>query len=102
MFWSGKFTATQQTYPVHEQELLAIKKSLERFKHLLQGVKVRVFTDHKALEFFATQQKLSARPTRQMEKINEFDIDVKYIPGKTNVLADTLSRIYSNEPDGIV
>ncbi|EUC59384.1 Pol polyprotein/retrotransposon, putative, partial [Rhizoctonia solani AG-3 Rhs1AP] len=101
-FWSGKFTATQQNYPVHEQELLAIKESLERFKNLLQGVKVRVFTDHKALEYFATQMKLSPRQTRWMEKINEFDIEVKYIPGETNDLADGLSRMYSNEPKGVV
>ncbi|KAG8734303.1 hypothetical protein FRC10_011771 [Ceratobasidium sp. 414] len=101
-FWSGKFTATQQNYPVHEQELLAIKESLERFKNLLQGVKIRVFTDHKALEFFHTQKKLSARQTRWLEKINEFDIEVKYIPGETNVLADALSRMYSDEPEGIV
>ncbi|KAG8699915.1 hypothetical protein FRC08_005038 [Ceratobasidium sp. 394] len=101
-FWSGKFTATQQNYPVHEQELLAIKESLERFKNLLQGVKVRVFTDHKALEFFHTQKNLSARQTRWLEKINEFDLTVKYIPGETNVLADALSRIYSDEPEGVV
>lgn len=28
-FWSGKFNATQQNYPVHEQELLAIVESLK-------------------------------------------------------------------------
>ncbi|EUC56404.1 Pol polyprotein/retrotransposon, putative, partial [Rhizoctonia solani AG-3 Rhs1AP] len=100
-FWSGKFTATQQNYPVHEQELLAIKESLERFKHLVQGVHVRVFTDHKALEYFNTQQKMSARQVRWMEKINEFDIEVNYIPGETNILADGLSRMYSNETNGV-
>jgi len=36
-FWSGKFNATQQNYPVHEQELLAIVESLKRFRHLLIG-----------------------------------------------------------------
>ncbi|QRV99116.1 Reverse transcriptase (RNA-dependent DNA polymerase) [Ceratobasidium sp. AG-Ba] len=101
-FWSGKFTATQQNYPVHEQELLAIKESLERFKHLLHGARIRVFTDHKALEHFSTQDKLSPRQTRWMEKINEFDIEVHYIPGETNVLADALSRMYSDEPNGVV
>lgn len=30
-FWSGKFSAAQQNYPVHEQELLAIIESLKRF-----------------------------------------------------------------------
>jgi hypothetical protein len=30
-FWSGKFTAAQQNYLVHEQELLAIVESLKRF-----------------------------------------------------------------------
>lgn len=28
-FWSGKFNKTQQNYPVHEQELLAIVESLK-------------------------------------------------------------------------
>lgn len=100
-FWSGKFTATQQNYPVHEQELLAIKESLERFQNLLHGAHIRVFTDHKALEYFNTQRKLSARQTRWMEKISKFDIEVHYIPGETNVLAEALSRMYSNEPEGI-
>lgn len=101
-FWSGKFTATQQNYPVHEQELLAIKELLERFNHYLHGVHVRVYTDHKALKFFTTQKKLSARQTRWMEKINDFDIEVNYIPGESNILADRLSRMYSNKPEGVV
>ncbi|EUC57525.1 hypothetical protein RSOL_224150 [Rhizoctonia solani AG-3 Rhs1AP] len=44
---------------------------------------------------------MSARQVRWMEKINEFDIEVNYIPGETNILADGLSRMYSNEPNGV-
>ena len=30
-FWSGKWNPTQQNYPVHEQELLALVEMLKRF-----------------------------------------------------------------------
>ncbi|KLO03925.1 DNA/RNA polymerase [Schizopora paradoxa] len=36
-FWSAKFSTTQQNYPVHEQELLAIVESPKRFQNLLHG-----------------------------------------------------------------
>jgi hypothetical protein len=101
-FWSGKFSAAQQNYPVHELELLAIVESLRRFRHLLQGVKFRIFTDHKGLEWIATQKKLSPRQARWLESISKFDFEVIYIPGESNVVADALSRMYSNEPKGTV
>ncbi|KAJ3474471.1 hypothetical protein NLI96_g12441 [Meripilus lineatus] len=81
-FWSGKFNSAQQNYPVHEQELLAIVES--------QGIRV-----------IKTQKHLSPRQHRWVDVLNEFDYDINYIPGETNVLADALSRIYSDEPTGI-
>ncbi len=48
-FWSGKFSSAQRNYPVHELELLAIVESLKRFRHLLHGIKFRIFTDTRAL-----------------------------------------------------
>jgi hypothetical protein len=53
-FWSGKFNAAQQNYPVHEQELLAIVESLKRFRGLLHGAHFRISTDHRALEHLMT------------------------------------------------
>jgi hypothetical protein len=47
-FWSGKWSATQQNYPVHEQELLALVESLKRFRGILHGTRFTVRTDHKA------------------------------------------------------
>ncbi len=97
-FWSGKFSTTQQNYPVHEQELLAIVESLKRFRNLLHGVRFRAYTDHKALQYILTQRNLSPRQQRWMDLLNEFDFEVIYIPGETNVLPDALSRIYSADP----
>jgi hypothetical protein len=101
-FWSGKFNSAQQNYPVHEQELLAIVESLKRFRHLLQGVPFRVYTDHKGLEWITTQKKLSPRQARWLEVLSDFDFEIIHIPGITNTLRDALSRLYSDEPRGTV
>ena len=37
-----------------------------------------------------------------MDVLNEFRYKIHYIPGEMNVLADALSRLYSDEPAGIV
>ncbi|OJA13244.1 hypothetical protein AZE42_10318 [Rhizopogon vesiculosus] len=101
-FWSGKFDSAQQNYPVHEQELLAIVESLKQFRHLLIGYKFQIYTDHKGLEWLVSQKKLSPCQTRWLELISEFDFDITYVPGVENTLADTLSRLYSDEPAGTV
>ena len=101
-FWSGKFNSAQQNYPVHELELLAIVESLRRFGHLLQGIKFRVYTDHKGLEWITSQKKLSPRQARWLEVLSDFDFEIVHVPGEANQLADALSRIYSDEPKGIV
>lgn len=60
-FWSGKFNVAQQNYPVHEQELLAIVESLKCFHSQLLGVRFRICTDHKGLEYIMMQKHLSPR-----------------------------------------
>ena len=102
MFWSGKFNSAQQNYPVHEQELLAIVESLKRFRHLLYGTNFRICTDHESLEHLMNQKNLSPRQHGWMDILNEFRYKIHYIPGEMNVLADALSRLYSDEPAGIV
>ncbi|QRV72267.1 Transposon Ty3-I Gag-Pol polyprotein [Ceratobasidium sp. AG-Ba] len=101
MFWSAKFTATQQNYPVHELELLAIKELMQKFQYQLHGVQFCVFTDNKSLEHLLTQKNLSARQARWLEFINQFDFDIVHIPGVDNKVADALSRIYADEPEGM-
>lgn len=101
-FWSGKFNSAQQNYPVHELELLAIVESLKRFRGMLHGTKFRICTDHKALQHFMSQKNLSARQSRWLDVLNEFEFEIFYIPGKTNTLADSLSRLYSEDAPGTV
>ncbi|KAG8720806.1 hypothetical protein FRC09_008934 [Ceratobasidium sp. 395] len=102
MFWSGKFTPTQQNYPVHELELYAIKELFENFQYQLHGVKFCIYTDNKSLINILTQKNLSGRQARWLEVINQFNFEIIHIPGEENEVADALSRIYADEPEGMV
>ena len=83
-FLSSRLNPAQVKYPVHCKELLAIVSSLSKWRHYLQGKHVTVETDHNPLQFLKSQPKLSAMQLRWMDKINEFDLNIKYRPGREN------------------
>jgi hypothetical protein len=91
-FLSKKMLDAETRYPVHEQELLAIIHALGSWRHYLAGTKFTVRTDHKSLQFFKTQPLLSGRQSRWKDVIANFDFDIEYVDGKSNVVADGLSR----------
>ncbi|KAG9223419.1 hypothetical protein CCMSSC00406_0007606 [Pleurotus cornucopiae] len=101
-FYSAKLNPAQQNYPVHEIEMLAGVESMMRHRDILQGCRFKWLTDHKGLVHLLRQKNLSGRQARWVEKMAEFDFEPVYIPGVENVLSDALSRLYSNEPSGIV
>ena len=101
-FWSGKWNAAQQNYPVHEQELLALVETLKRFRGILHRTNFTLQTDHKALEHFMKQEHFSPRQHQWIDVLSVFDFNIQYIPGKDNKFANSLSRIYSDEPNGVV
>jgi hypothetical protein len=96
-FMSRKFTTAQQHYAVHEMETLAILEALHKWEDKLIGKKIHVITDHKALEFFKTQSRLSNRQQRWMEYMSKFDFDITYVKGEYNKVADCLSRYYESD-----
>jgi len=101
-FFLAKLNSAQQNYPVHEIEMLAGIETMLRHRDILEGVKFRWITDHKGLIHLLKQKDLSGRQARWMEKIGEFTFIMEYVRGVDNVLADALSRIYSEEAPGTV
>lgn len=101
-FFSAKLSPAQQNYAVHEIELLAGLETMMRNRDLLLGVRFTWYTDHRALEFIMNQRNLTGRQARWMEKMSDFDFEVRYVRGEENVLADALSRMYSADAPGTV
>nr|GEU29062.1 putative reverse transcriptase domain-containing protein [Tanacetum cinerariifolium] len=58
----------------------------------LYGTKCIVYTDHKSLQYILDQKELNMRQRRWIEFLSDYDCEIRYHPGKANVVADTLSR----------
>jgi transposase InsO family protein len=80
--------------------MLAGIETMLRHKDILQGVHFKWITDHKGLIYLLNQKSVSGRQARWLEKISSFIFEVVYIAGNENVLADALSRMYSNDDSG--
>ena len=77
---------------MHDLELAAIVFVLKIWRHYLYGEKCFIYTDHKSLKYFPSQRELNLRQRRWVEWIKYYDCVIDYHPGKTNVMADALSR----------
>ncbi|GJU06854.1 putative reverse transcriptase domain-containing protein [Tanacetum coccineum] len=77
---------------IHEKELGAVVFALKMWRQYLYGTKCVVFTDHKSLQHILYQKELNMRQRRWLELLSDYDCEIRYHPGKANVVADALSR----------
>ncbi|GJU88912.1 putative reverse transcriptase domain-containing protein [Tanacetum coccineum] len=82
----------EKNYTTHDLELGAVVFSLKLCRHYLYGTKCTVFTDHKSLQHILNQKELNMRQRRWLEFLRDYDCEIRYHPGKANVVADALSR----------
>ncbi|GJZ13631.1 putative reverse transcriptase domain-containing protein [Tanacetum coccineum] len=70
----------------------ALKHLRRHYLHYLYGTKCNVFTDHKILQHILDQKELNMRQRCWLELLVDYDCEIRYHPGKENVIADALSR----------
>nr|GEX39050.1 hypothetical protein [Tanacetum cinerariifolium] len=61
-------------------------------RHYLYGTKCTVFTDNKSLQHILDQKELNTRQRHWLELLSDYDCEIRYHPGKVNVVADALNR----------
>lgn len=92
-FASRSLTRAEEKHSVPEKEMLAIYWALKTFRNYLYGSRFKIFTDHQPLTFALSPKNTNAKLKNMKAYLEEHDYEIVYKPGKSNVVADALSRI---------
>nr|GEY83931.1 putative reverse transcriptase domain-containing protein [Tanacetum cinerariifolium] len=89
---SRQLKVHERNYTTHDLKLGSVVFALKLWRHYLYRTRCTVFTDHKSLQHILDQKDLNMRQRRWLELLSDYDCDIRYHPGKANVMADALSR----------
>lgn len=104
LFLSKLLNAAELRYWPTELEVASLVWTLKKIPHMLgqrSGKKIIIFTDHSATTEITRQTTLSSSSTDRMnlrlvrasQYASQFELDVRWRPGKQNVVPDALSRL---------
>ncbi|GKF53218.1 putative reverse transcriptase domain-containing protein, partial [Tanacetum coccineum] len=81
-----------ENYTTHDIELGAVVFALKIWRHYMYGTKCISFTNNKSLQHILDKKELNMRQRHWLELLADYDCEIRYHPGKANVVADALSR----------
>jgi len=93
-YYSWTLTAPELNYDTHDKELLATFEAFWNWRHYLKGSAspIDVVTDHKNLKYFSTSKVLSRRQAWWSEFLSQFNLVIRFCPGKLGAKPDALTR----------
>ncbi|GJS09691.1 putative reverse transcriptase domain-containing protein [Tanacetum coccineum] len=89
---SRQLKTHEKNYTTHDLELGAVVFALKIWRHYLYGTKSVIYTDHKSLQHIFDQKELNMRQRRWIELFSDYECEIRYHPGKANVVADALNQ----------
>ena len=98
-FVSGLFRGSQLNWAALTKEAFAIYMSIKKLSFYLTDAQILLRSDHKPLETFLLKNTLNSKVNNWAMELEAFNIQFDYIKGSNNILADTLSRLISIDPD---
>lgn len=90
---SQKLLPTETQYATIEWECLVIQWAVEHFQHYLMWREFKLVTDHTPLKWLSTAKTDNTQITRWA--LQPFKFHILHQPGKSNIVADFLSRCES-------
>ena len=92
--FAHQFSTTEARYPTIEKECYGIISSVRAFRPYLFGKRFELQTDHKNLKWMA--RSTNDKVLRWACELCTYNMFITYIPGPQNIVADALSRSFSN------
>ena len=91
---SRSLTKVESHYPAHSLEFLTLKWAVvEKFHKYLYGSTFDIFTDNNPLTYILTTAKLDAASHCWVANLANYNFQLYYRVGKTNINAGALSRV---------
>ena len=81
------------------KEAYAIYMSVKKLSFYLTDAEVLLKSDHLPLKKFLQKNTLNTKVNNWAMELEAFNIKFQHVIGKTNILADTLSRLVEIDPD---
>ena len=83
----------EENYATNQKEMLAIIWALKALRNYLYGrTKIKIYTDHQPLTYSLSSWNGNSKVKRWKAYLEEYNYELIYKPGKSNVVADALSR----------
>lgn len=92
IYYASKTTPAEEKYTSYELEVLAIVKSLKKFRVYLLGIAFKIVTDCRAFTLTMSKKDLCVRAARWALLLEEFSYEIVHRPGKDMTHVDALSR----------
>nr|GEU69414.1 hypothetical protein [Tanacetum cinerariifolium] len=87
----------EENYTTHDLELSAVVFALKIWRHYLYKTECTMFTDHKSLQHILNQKELNMRQHQWLKLLSEYDYEIRYHPGKANVIEARKPENIKNE-----
>ncbi|XP_054806284.1 uncharacterized protein LOC129308952 [Prosopis cineraria] len=91
-FFSEKLNDAKLRYSTYDKKFYAIVRALQYWSHYLLNKEFILFSDHEALKYLNSQQKISRKHARWSKLLQSYPFLIKHKAGTLNSIADALSR----------
>ncbi|KAI5444342.1 hypothetical protein KIW84_012827 [Lathyrus oleraceus] len=91
-YFSEKLKGAALNYSTYDKELYSLVRALQTWQHYLLPKEFVIHSDHESLKHLKGQGKLNKRHAKWVEFLEQFPYVIKHKKGKSNVVADALSR----------